>query len=289
MKSFCVRAPAKINLFLHIIGKEKIGYHLIEGLFVFANLSNYLEIKVGEKDFRYDKSSIVEFVNSELKISNKYNTVIKAINLLLRHAPARTKVIVKVIKNIPIAAGLGSGSSDAGAVIRTLGKLWKIDRSILNEIALNVGVDVPASIDNKPVLVKGIGEELCSVQKLSLPTNIVLIKPKKKFLSTPEVFSKYNKDFSKPIEWNNDYNKKDLLNFLKEAKNDLQEIAMNLVPEIENIISALKLQGSILSRMSGSGVACFGIFNSEKSAEIAARNIKGIQPEWWVHNTQLII
>lgn len=287
MKSFCVKAPAKVNLFLHVVGKEEIGYHLIEGLFVFANLSNFLEIKVGEKDFRYDKS-IVEFVNSELRINNRYNTVMRAVNLLLRYAPARTKVIVKVVKNIPTAAGLGSGSSDAGAIIRTLGKLWEIDRSILNEIALNVGADVPASIDSKPVLVRGIGEELCPIEKFSLPTNIVLVKPKKKFLSTPEVFSKYKGDFSKPIEWSGDA-KEDLLKLLKETKNDLQEIAVSLVPEIEDVILALESQkGSILSRMSGSGVACFGIFDNEENAKAAAANIKEKQPEWWVCDTQLI-
>lgn len=180
MKSFCVKAPAKINLFLHVVDKKETGYHLIEGLFVFANLSNFLEIKVGEKDSRYDNST-VEFINSESKINNQYNTVMKAVNLLLRHAPVRTKVTVKVVKNIPIAAGLGSGSSDAGAVVRTLGKLWEIDRTILNEIALNVGADVPASVDSKPVFVRGIGEELCHIKKFSLPTNVVLVKPKKGF------------------------------------------------------------------------------------------------------------
>ncbi|NUY39513.1 4-(cytidine 5'-diphospho)-2-C-methyl-D-erythritol kinase [Wolbachia endosymbiont of Litomosoides brasiliensis] len=288
MKSFCVKAPAKINLFLHVVEKKETGYHLIEGLFVFANLSNFLEIKVGEKNFRYD-NTIVEFVNSELKISNKYNTIMRAVDLLLRHAPVRTKITVKVVKNIPTAAGLGSGSSDAGAVIRTLGKLWEIDRPILNEIALSVGADVPASIDSKPVLVRGIGEKICYIQKFSLPTNIVLAKPKKKFLSTPEVFSRYEGNFSKPIKWRDD-TEKDLLKFLKETENDLQEIAISLVPEIKDVILALESQeGSMLSRMSGSGVTCFGIFDSEENAKTAATNIREEQPEWWVCDTQLIV
>ncbi|MGL9758176.1 MAG: 4-(cytidine 5'-diphospho)-2-C-methyl-D-erythritol kinase [Wolbachia sp.] len=288
MKSFCVKALAKINLFLHVVDKKETRYHLIESLFVFANLSNLLEIKVGEKDSRYDNST-VEFVNSESKINNQYNTVTKATNLLLRHAPIRTKVTVKIVKNIPIAAGLGSGSSDAGAVIRMLGKLWKIDRQILNEIALNVGADVPASVDSKPVFVRGIGEELCYIKKFSLPTNVVLVKPKKKFLSTPEVFSKHEGEFSEPIKWSDD-TKKDLLKFLKETKNDLQEIAISLIPEIKDVISTLESQeGSILSRMSGSGVACFGIFDSEENAKAAAVNIREKHPEWWVCDTQLIV
>ncbi|PRD23642.1 UNVERIFIED_CONTAM: ispE [Trichonephila clavipes] len=283
MKSFCVKAPAKINLFLHVVNKKETGYHLIEGLFVFANLSNFLEIKVGEKDSRYDNST-VEFINSESRINNQYNTITKAVDLLLRQAPVRTKVSIRVVKNIPIAAGLGSGSSDAGAVVRTLGKLWEIDRTILNEIALNVGADVPASVDSKPVFVRGIGEELCYVQKFSLPTNVVLVKPKKRFLSTPEVFSKHEGEFSESIKWSDDA-EKDLLKLLKETRNDLQEIAISLVPEIKDVISTLESQeGSILSRMSGSGVSCFGIFDSEENAKAAAVNIREKQPEWWPYS-----
>ncbi|MDD9331765.1 MAG: 4-(cytidine 5'-diphospho)-2-C-methyl-D-erythritol kinase [Wolbachia sp.] len=288
MKSFCVKAPAKINLFLHIVDKKETGYHLIEGLFVFANLSNFLEIRVGERRFEYNRSK-VEFVNPESKINDKYNTVMKAISLLTRYAPRHTKVYIKVVKNIPIAVGLGSGSSDAGAVIRTLGKLWEIDKSILNGVALSVGADVPASIESKPVFVKGIGEELYPIQKFSLPGNIVLVKPKKKFLSTPEVFSKYKGEFSKSIEWN-ESNEQNLLKLVKDTKNDLQETAVSLVPEIENIISALELQkGCIFARMSGSGVACFGMFDSGEDAKAAAVNIKEKQPEWWVCDTQLIV
>jgi len=286
MKSFCVKAYAKINLFLHIIDRKETGYHSIESLFVFANLANFLEIKVGPKRFRYDNSE-VKFINSESRINSYYNTVMKAVNMLLRYAPSHTKVSIRVVKNIPTASGLGSGSSDAGAVIRTLGKLWEIDRSILNEIALNVGADVPASIDSKPVFVKGIGEELHPIQKFSSPIDVVLIKPKRKFLSTPEVYSKHQGKFSEPIKWNDEL---DLLKFIHNTRNDLQETAISLVPEIQDMISALELQkGCIFARMSGSGVACFGVFDHEENAKAAAANIKAKYPEWWVCDTQLMV
>lgn len=286
MRSFCVKAPAKINLFLHIVDKRETGYHLIESLFVFANLSNLLEINVGEKRFRYDNHE-VEFINSDFRINSRYNTVMKAINLLIRYAPSRTKVCIKITKNIPTAAGLGSGSSDAGAVIRTLGKLWEIDRSILNEIALSAGADVLASIDSRPVFVKGIGEKLYAIQKFSLSKSIVLIKPKQKFLSTKEVFSRYTEGFSQSIEWNEDA---DLLKLLKETKNDLQETAISFVPEIKGVLSALESQkGCIFARMSGSGATCFGIFDDEENAKVASTYIRQKQPEWWVCNTQLIV
>ncbi len=285
MKSFCVKAPAKINLFLHIIGKKETGYHLIESLFAFTTLSNLLEIKVGYKKFRHDYSK-VEFINSTSRINSKYNTVMEAVMLLLRYAPSHAKVSVKVMKNVPTASGLGSGSADAGAVIRTLGKLWDIDRLILNEIALNIGADVPASIDNIPVFVQGVGEELHLIEKLSIPVDIVLIKPKKKFLSTPEVYSRHQGNFSKPIEWD----ESNLLDIIKNARNDLQEIAIHLVPEIRDIVSALELQkGCLVARMSGSGTVCFGMFGSEEDAKIAASNIQEEHPDWWVCVTQLIV
>ncbi|MDN5247622.1 MAG: 4-(cytidine 5'-diphospho)-2-C-methyl-D-erythritol kinase [Wolbachia endosymbiont of Tyrophagus putrescentiae] len=286
MKVFCVKAYAKINLFLHITSKKETGYHSIESLFAFANLANFLEIRVECKKYRYDNSE-VKFVNSESKLHSRYNTVMKAINSLLRYGPTYTKISVKVVKNIPTASGLGSGSSDAGAVIRTLGRFWDIDQSILNEIALDIGADVPASIESKPVFVSGVGEELCPVQGVSLPTDIVLVKPKKKFLSTPEVYSKYTGEFSQSIDWHNEQN---LLELVQNARNDLQEAAISLVPEIQEVISALELQkGCVLARMSGSGVACFGMFDNKENAKAAVVNIKAKYPEWWVCNTQLII
>ena len=148
---------------------------------------------------------------------------------------------------------------------------------------------MPASIDSKPVFVRGVGEELCPIKQCSLPTSLVLVKPKKKFLTTSEVFSKYKGNFSQPIKWG-DNTEKDLLKLLKETKNDLQEAAISLVPEIQDIISTLESQeGSMLFRMSGSGVACFGMFDSEESPKAAAANIKKKYPEWWVCDTQLIV
>lgn len=108
-------------------------------------------------------------------------------------------------------------------------------------------------------------------------------------MSTSEVFSKHEGEFSEPIKWSDDA-EKDLLKLLKETRNDLQEIAISLVPEIKDVISTLESQeGYILSRMSGSGVACFGIFDSEENAKAATVNIKEKQPGWWVCNTQLIV
>jgi 4-diphosphocytidyl-2-C-methyl-D-erythritol kinase len=149
------------------------------------------------------------------------------------------------------------------------------------------GGGVPASIDSKPVFVTGIGEELHPIQKFSLPIDVVLIKPKRKFLSTPEVYSKYQGKFSEPIKWNDEL---DLLKFIQNTRNDLQETAISLVPEIQDIISQLELQnGCMLARMSGSGVACFGIFDNEENAKAAATNINARYPEWWVCDTQLIV
>ncbi|MBV0899517.1 MAG: 4-(cytidine 5'-diphospho)-2-C-methyl-D-erythritol kinase [Wolbachia endosymbiont of Fragariocoptes setiger] len=287
MNVFSVKAYAKINLFLHIIARKETGYHEIESLFVFTNFANFLEIKIDYKKYRYDKSEVV-FINSKSKIDSRYNTIIKAINMLIRYAPSYTKVFVKVIKNVPSASGLGSGSSDAGAIIRTMGKVWNVERSILNEIALNIGSDVPASIDSRAVLVRGFGEELSYIRNThSLPKDIVIVKLKKKFLSTPEVYSKFSGEFSQPIEWSNDMN---LLQLVKNTRNDLQETAIHFIPEIKNVVSTLELQkGCVVARMSGSGVACFGLFDNEENAKTAKITIETENSNWLVINTKLIL
>ncbi|UWI83299.1 4-(cytidine 5'-diphospho)-2-C-methyl-D-erythritol kinase [Wolbachia endosymbiont of Howardula sp.] len=289
MTRFCIKAPAKINLFLHLVDKQKTGYHIIESIMCFTTLANIVEIQVSDKHYMHNPSVTVEFFHCESSIDHLDNTVIKAVQLMLKYAPAHTQVSVKIVKNIPTASGLGSGSADAGAVIRTLGRLWKIKRQILHNIALKIGSDVPSSIYSQSVFVQGIGEQLLRLKNFFLPIYVILVKPKNKFLKTSEVFYKYTEPFSKPITWNI-YSQKVLYNILQSTKNDLQDIAISLVPEIKHIITELNSQqGSIFARMSGSGVGCFGIFDNEKNAQYAATNMTLLHPDWWICSTQLIV
>ncbi len=282
MATFLAKAPAKVNLFLHVVGKRQDGYHLLETVFAFTKLSNYLEIRTD------CKKSMVVFVNSNCAIDNHNNTVTKAIDLLIEHAPRNTKISVKVIKNVPSAAGLGSGSSDAGAVIRTLGKLWNIEDSALNEIALNIGADVPVSINNTTTFAKGIGEDLHYCRNFTIPKSIVLINPGKPLI-TAEVFKNYKGDFSAPFDFFLD-DTVDLIEFMRSTKNDLQETAISIVPEIQDILSLLKKQaGCIIARMSGSGATCFGIFDNDAKAKSAANDIQEKHHNWWVCATNLIV
>lgn len=282
MTAFQAIAPAKINLFLHITGKKHDNYHLLETFFVFARLYNILEIRID-----YEKSMVI-FVNSSCEINSRYNTITKAINLLLKHTARHVEISVRVIKNIPVAAGLGGGSSDAGAVIRTLGKYWNIEDGVLDEVAQNVGADVPVSVNCAAAFAKGTGGNLYYCKNFTIPKSIILINPGKP-LSTARVFQEYNGGFSAPLDFPND-DTVDLIELMRSTKNDLQEVAITVIPEIEDILSFLQKQiGCIIARMSGSGATCFGIFDGEEKAKFAASNAQHHYPNWWVHVTSLIV
>ncbi|WP_333023189.1 4-(cytidine 5'-diphospho)-2-C-methyl-D-erythritol kinase [Wolbachia endosymbiont of Pentidionis agamae] len=286
MVSYSVKSPAKINLFLHITGKKGANYHSIETIFAFLNVFNLIEINVNRTRFKYDKPK-VKFIGYGSKINNLHNTIMQSTMLLLKYAPEHTTAFIKVIKNIPIAAGLGGSSSDAGAIIRTLGKLWNVERPILDKIALRVGADVPASIDSRVAFAKGIGEELYPLENFSFPKDIVLVKPTKR-LSTQKIFASYNKGFTTPIDWQSNH-EKNLLEFVKSMKNDLQDIAAGFAPEINDIILELEEEkGCMFARMSGSGSACFGVFSSKDDAKIAALNMQKKYPAFWVRIAEII-
>ncbi|WP_339046959.1 4-(cytidine 5'-diphospho)-2-C-methyl-D-erythritol kinase [Candidatus Mesenet endosymbiont of Phosphuga atrata] len=282
MAAFQAIAPAKINLFLHIVGKKQDNYHLLETFFIFAKLYDILEIRT---DY---KKSMVTFVNDDCEINSRYNTITKAINLLLKHTARHVEISVRVIKNIPVAAGLGGGSSDAGAVIRILGKYWNIENQVLNEVAANVGADVPVSVNCATAFAKGTGDDLHYYKNFTIPKSIVLVNPGKP-LSTTRVFQEYNGNFSAPLDFPK-ADTVDLIELMHSTKNDLQEVAITIIPEIEDILSFLQKQaGCIIMRMSGSGATCFGIFDSEKKAKSAANNVHHHHPNWWVHTTSLIV
>lgn len=282
MTSFQAIAPAKINLFLHITGKRQDNYHLLETFFVFAKLYDILEIRIG-----YEKSMVI-FVNTSRTINSHNNTITKAIDLLLKHTAKHIDISVRVIKNIPVAAGLGGGSSDAGAVIRTLGKHWNVKDSLLNEVALSVGADVSVSVNCTTAFARGTGEEMYCCKNFTIPKSTVLVNPGKP-LSTARVFQEYKGDFSAPLDFPKT-DAVDLIEIMRSTKNDLQETAITIIPEIEDVLSFLQKQpGCITTRMSGSGATCFGIFDNEEKAKFAASNVQHHHSNWWVHATSLIV
>ena len=282
MSIFLVKAPAKVNLFLHITGKRIDQHHYLESLFVFVNVYDLLEVNID------GKKRGVYFSN--FKISKYNNTVYKAIELLLKHSSVRPNISVNVIKNILVSAGLAGGSADAAAIIRLLGNMWNIDCKLLKDLSLKVGSDVPACLESKTLFAKGVGEDILLLPDLLLPRYIILVAPRGKSLSTAKVFNHYKCDnFSTSICDKLPVKQDDWMELIYNAKNDLLDVALNFVPEIEEILFVLKkLKNVFIARMTGSGATCFALFHELSHAENAAKHLQMTRPGWIIFNAKIL-
>lgn len=274
--SFKIAAPAKINLFLHVTGKRPDGYHLLQSLMVFAETADILE-------FSSHDGFLLETVGpfAPAIAAPEGNLVWKAASLLAREykVPLKAKIILH--KNIPVAAGLGGGSSDAAAALIGISRLWGLpeDMPRLQKIAPDLGADVPACLVRRPVFAEGIGEKLQEVTGLP-PLHFVLANP-----GTPSptaaVFRYFRPPFSAPVELPGDKN--EWMTFLKDCRNDLTAAATKTCPEIAGVLQALAdTSGCLFSRLSGSGATCFGIYDTAEKAQTAAALLKKNRPQWWV-------
>ncbi|MDB2333099.1 4-(cytidine 5'-diphospho)-2-C-methyl-D-erythritol kinase [Amylibacter sp.] len=266
-------AKAKINLCLHVTGQNTDGYHLLDSLVVFADCGDELTFKRNQNLEIILDGRFSEDLNS-IPISE--NIIFNAAKVLDLSKGAE----IFLRKNLPVSAGIGGGSADAAATLRGLAQLWNTSLPIDNGLAL--GADVPVCIKSTNQRMQGIGEILTDIEifpKLSA----VLINSGDK-VSTLRIFktlkSKYNQDIvSLP---KNKLSFIETIHFLSNLRNDLENPAIELVPNIKNVLNVLNSCGSELSRMSGSGGTCFGLFQSFELAQKAAKKISLENPKWWV-------
>jgi 4-diphosphocytidyl-2-C-methyl-D-erythritol kinase len=285
-KTTRIFAPAKINLYLHVTGRRDKGYHALDSLIAFADIgdtvilepSDQFEFSIGGYfgDSLQGRDRLADF--------NSTNLVIKAAVMMAQNFDKKLLVHIGLEKNLPLASGLGGGSSDAAAVIWGLVNLWNIQRNdvVLSEILLRLGADVPVCFTAQNSHILGIGEIITPrLHDAELP--IVLVNPGKPCL-TKTVFQKFDQLFSKPIILPEKFdNAEHFIEFLRLQRNDLEAIACEVVPEIYNVLTSLKMrQGCLLARLSGSGASCFGLFLNEDDAVQAAKTIKSENPDWWV-------
>lgn len=272
-----VKAKAKINLFLNVLGKRDDGYHIIESLVVFADdIYDLIAIKKSIKN----EISLNE-AGSEFKLPlDKNNLIIRSANLF----STATNYHYTLSKNIPLEAGLGGGSSDAASVARFL-----TNNTANTDKLLSLGADVPVCYHQKAAFCGGIGEIITTVKNLP-KIYIVLVNPRNR-LSTKTIFSTFSKKYSKPlknhqIDFDNDFNR--LLDIIIQQNNDLTDYAIENLPIIKEMLKTLdNQQGCYLSRMSGSGATCFAIFKNELDAINAKNNINDIYPSFWVSYTKV--
>ncbi|MER8743371.1 4-(cytidine 5'-diphospho)-2-C-methyl-D-erythritol kinase [Mesorhizobium sp. M1004] len=279
-------APAKINLALHVTGKRADGYHLLESLVVFTRFGDRVEIEPADAD----RFSVSGRYATSVPIDDS-NLVVKAREALRRQAGQQSTppVAIRLEKNLPIASGVGGGSSDAAAVLQGLVRTWGLDigEAELSRIGLTLGADVPMCLAAKPLVARGVGDELSLVPDFPALA-LVLVNPGVA-VSTPDVFNALEKrenDGLPPLPRAFDFHS--VRNWLEITRNDLEPAAQAIQPPIGRALSLLNRAGSGFSRMSGSGATCFGLFETGNVAKRAAAEIRSREPEWFVAATRSI-
>jgi 4-diphosphocytidyl-2-C-methyl-D-erythritol kinase len=210
------------------------------------------------------------------------NLVLRAAHRLAEHHGIAPHAALRLDKQLPVASGIGGGSSDAAAALRALAVLWARPLDPAAEVgAIELGADVPACLAARPVWVAGIGERLDPAPDLP-PLGIVLANPRIA-LPTADVFRARQGDFSageRPAIAGLD--RAALIASLAGCRNDLTAAAVTLVPEIADVLDRLAaLPGALLTRMSGSGASCFALFADDVAARRAAAVLQRAEPGWW--------
>ena len=273
-KSLSELAPAKINLFLHIVGKRADGYHQVESLAVFTRYGDVLKAVPATALSLHVTGPFADGLNTD------DNLVLRAARLLQTKADVKEGARLTLEKYLPVASGMGGGSADAAATLRLLAKYWPIGNpQILVECARELGADVLACLASRTLMMQGIGDELSVVDDTE-PVHLLLVNPLRPVL-TRDVFARFDRPFSAPLG--------NALPSVFACRNDLQQTATQIVPEIADILTVVEKQdGCILARMSGSGATCFGLFSNADETTRAQQIIRSAYPRWWVQATHTI-
>jgi len=273
-------APAKINLFLHIIGKLPNGYHALESLFVFANQGDRLQFQPAS---HLTLEVTGPFHDALTDAAPEHNLVYKAALALQKISGTTKGAKITLEKNIPIAAGLGGGSSDAATTIRSLMALWELDipEPELYALATSLGADIPSCLYGKACYVEGLGEKLTPITFPKVP--LVLVTPPCA-ISTIWSYQQIRPPYTASLEhFPTAFEDMDgLVQLLSSTQNDMAAAAHSKEPMIHEVLDALATsEGCLLSRLSGSGPTCYGLFENIEAADHAATQLQQEHPDWW--------
>ncbi len=278
-----VSAPAKINLYFNVTGLRADGYHLVDSLIGFTTLGDMLTI---DGDAPLDIVCDGPF-SRELPPSRQ-NLVYRAAQNLAEAAGIPARGRITITKNLPVASGIGGGSSDAAAAMKALAALWRIPDEAVNlaEIGLALGADLPVCLLARTTYAGGIGETLEDAPKLP-PTGMLLVNPGVG-VATAAVFGARQGGFSTPNRLEHaPADIAELAAMLAQRGNDLTDAAIRLCPVVSDVLTVLeRTPGCLLAQMSGSGATCFALFEDMAGARRAAGTID--RDGWWIAPTELI-
>lgn len=267
-----VQAQAKINWALDILSRREDGYHEMDMLMQKIALSDEIRFETA----RWTTLT----VNGHLIANAGKNLIVRAANLLNEYMGEKRGVRITLSKRIPVRAGLGGGSADCAAALMALNDLWgfKLPAKTLKKLALSLGADVPYCMENDFCRVRGIGEEVQTLENApKIPLVVACVSPG---LSTQAVFSNFDEAGDSPLNvpmeklcgrlTAGDFRAADEI-----SGNALERAAIRLLPAVADTMERMRACGSLYTRMSGSGSAVFGVFETADRAREAAQKIDG--------------
>jgi 4-diphosphocytidyl-2-C-methyl-D-erythritol kinase len=261
-------ARAKINLALHVRGREPDGYHRLETLFAFAEDGDLLSVAAGQ-----ELSLSVTGPFAPGLSAGEDNLVLRAARALRDRFGVQAGAALLLDKWLPVASGIGGGSADAAAALRLLNRFWAIEASeeTLLELARLLGADVPACLLSRTCLGTGRGDALAPFYGRDLAgTPLLLVNPGVA-VSTVDIFRRWDGTDGGPLPADP-----------AEGRNDLEAPALAAQPVIAEVLAELRASpGTTLVRMSGSGATCFALFDSEAARDVSRDRITRVWPGWW--------
>lgn len=280
------RARAKINLTLSILGRRPDGYHALLSLVAFASAADEITLDA-------ESPTGVTVIGPFAAAISGANLIDTALNLVTDAVPDLTVGHVTLAKNLPVASGVGGGSSDAAAVLRAIRKAHPAATAHLDwsSIARRLGADVPVCLADRAAWMTGAGETLHPLDTLLPRLDAVLVNPQAPVPAdkTARVFRALGaptltaSDASVPSAIPAIPDRAELLALLSRMGNDLEAPATAVVPEIEEVIAALEAcPGAHETRLSGAGPTCFSVFDDAASAQAAVAALKAAHPAWWI-------
>ena len=257
-------AYAKINLALHVRRRREDGYHELETLFAFVDAGDRLTARSAPRD---ELQVVGEFAD---QLTDPFgNIVAQALSTLPR--PAGLAITLE--KNLPVAAGLGGGSADAGAVFRLVREAHGLPDD-WRERAARLGADVPACVVSVACIGRGSGTELAPVENDLAGTAVLLVNPREP-LATGPVFAAWDGMDRGGLSGG------PASHIAREGRNDLETAAISLCPAVADVLAELHRSDADLVRMSGSGATCFALYRSHDVMRKAAEELAFRQPGWW--------
>ena len=271
-----IRAPAKINLRLRVVGKRVDGYHLVDTIMLPVSLYDEISIDKGRKSGKTTRlNHLTVTCDDPLVPQDKQNLAYKAASILLDEKGVDHPVQIHIRKRIPVGAGLGGGSTDAAAALVGLNRLFRLGYTSaqLEKLSSTLGADVPFFIRGVPARARGIGERLTPLH--GVPRLWLIILYPNLPVATAWVYNNLHAKLTKAIvNTSINFALGSPARFRKLLVNDLETVTMGRYPRIGLLKEELVQHGAVGALMSGSGSSVFGVFPSRRSAEQAFRRLR---------------